>query len=270
VTPAALAGRVAVVTGANHGIGAAIAGELARLGGSILVTYLRPPPSPERSGQPASYLAQRGQSGEATAGIVRSHGAHCAVVEADLTDPGTPSWLFDEAERQLGPVTILVNNASGWRQDTFSGQMIDSVDRDLETVSAETFDANFAVDARAAAVLMSEFARRHRLRGDQWGRIVSLCSGGGRGFPEEASYGAAKAALESYTMSAAAELHRQGITANVVFPPVTDTGWITDRVRWRVSEAGSVIAAPAEVAEVVGWLCSEAARRVTGNRIRMR
>ena len=63
------------------------------------------------------------------------------------------------------------------------------------------------------------------------GRIVGLTSGGPAGFPEEVSYGAAKAALENYTMSAAAELAPFGITANIVHPPVTDTGWVTDDVR---------------------------------------
>ena len=61
----------------------------------------------------------------------------------------------------------------------------------------------------------------------QWGRIVSLTSGGPLGFPEEASYGAAKAALVNYTMTAALELAEHGVTANAVHPPVTDTGWIT-------------------------------------------
>ena len=56
------------------------------------------------------------------------------------------------------------------------------------------------------------------------------------GFPNEVSYGAAKAALENYTMAAAFELAPLGITANVVHPPVTDTGWVTDEVRRHVTE----------------------------------
>ncbi|CAN5644942.1 hypothetical protein BH20ACT2_BH20ACT2_24620 [soil metagenome] len=81
-----------------------------------------------------------------------------------------------------------------------------------------------------------------------------------------------KAALENFTMSASVELAGNGITANVVYPPVTDTGWVTDEVR--VFVAGSAdhvhVAAPAEVAEVIGWLCTDAARLVTGNVIRLR
>ena len=87
------------------------------------------------------------------------------------------------------------------------------------------------------------------------------------GFPNEVSYGAAKAALENYTMAAATELADLGITANVVYPPVTDTGWITDDVRDFVTRTPGIlgIAGPEEVAEVIAWLCTSAADRVTGN-----
>src|SRR6204780_5328940 len=74
-----------------------------------------------------------------------------------------------------------------------------------------------------------------------WGRIIGLTSGGGLGFPEEVSYGAAKAAQEDYTMSAALELARYGITANMVHPPVTDTGWVTDRAPETVAAAPTLI-----------------------------
>lgn len=92
------------------------------------------------------------------------------------------------------------------------------------------------------------------------------------GFPGEVSYGAAKAALENYTMSASIELAGDGVTANVVYPPVTDTGWITEGVRAFVDESADHvhIAEPAEVAEVIGWLSTDAARLVTGNIIRLR
>ena len=86
------------------------------------------------------------------------------------------------------------------------------------------------------------------------------------------SYGAAKAAHENYVMSAASELAQFGITANVVHPPVTDTGWVTDDVRAFVAASPDHhhVAAPAEVADVVAWLCSDAARLVTGTLVRMR
>ena len=114
-----------------------------------------------------------------------------------------------------------------------------------------TIDRNLGVDARAGALLIAELARRHVARGAAWGRIVGLTSGGPAGFPSEVSYGAAKAALENYTLSAATELAPFGITANVVHPPVTDTGWVTDEVRAFVAASPDHhhIASPAEVAE---------------------
>ena len=73
-------------------------------------------------------------------------------------------------------------------------------------------------------------------------------------------------------MSVSVELGAEGITANMVYPPVTDTGWVTEPVRQAVAEslAHQHIAAPYEVAEVIAWLCTDSARLVTGNVIRLR
>ncbi|HEU5421739.1 MAG TPA: SDR family oxidoreductase, partial [Streptosporangiaceae bacterium] len=92
------------------------------------------------------------------------------------------------------------------------------------------------------------------------------------GFPEEVSYGAAKAAQVNYTMSAAFELAAQGITANVIYPPVTDTGWVTDSVRQAVDDSAHLIhvATPEEVAAVIAYLTSEEAALITGNVITLR
>ncbi len=85
------------------------------------------------------------------------------------------------------------------------------------------------------------------------------------------SYGAAKAALVNYTMSAAYELADLGITANIVYPPVTDTGWVTDEVRALVEKSTELIhiAQPEDVARVIAYLASDEARMITGNIIRM-
>jgi 3-oxoacyl-[acyl-carrier protein] reductase len=264
-----------VVTGANHGIGAAIAEELARLGANVLVNFLRPSSSEHQnfSAQRVGterYDSERGRDASEVVALVERHGVRSFAVESDLPEPDAAERLIESAEKKLGPVSILVNNASGWRQDTFSGETSDRFSRPNEEVSAATFDANFAVDAKAGALLIAEFARRHRINGGKWGRIVGLSSGGPSGFAGEVSYGAAKAALENYTMSAAAELAPYGVTANIVYPPITDTGWVTDEVRRFADSQGARVVEPTEVAEVVGWLCTDTAALVTGNRIRLR
>jgi 3-oxoacyl-[acyl-carrier protein] reductase len=144
--------------------------------------------------------------------------------------------------------------------------------RSLRPVTAATWDRQFKVDAMGAALMISEFARRHIKRDANWGRIIGLTSGGDLGFPEEVSYGAAKAAQTNYTMSAALELAPFGITANMVYPPVTDTGWVTDAVRGEVAARRELIhiATPAEVAEVIVYLASDSAALITANVITLR
>ena len=266
-----LAGRVAVVTGANHGIGAATAVALAHLGADVAVTYLRLELDDD-PGRPPAYAAARRADVTDVLAAIEAAGAGGMAVEADLANPGSPARIFAVAEERLGPVSILVNNASGWRKDSFCATSADHIGRANHPVTAESIDAQLLVDARGGALMMAELAARHRSRGGGWGRIISLTSGGPAGFPGEVSYGAAKAALENYTMSASAELADIGITANVVYPPVTDTGWVTDTVRRFVAESPDHhhIAAPREVAEVITWLCTDAARLVTGNVIRLR
>ena len=236
------------------------------------MSYLRLTAVEDDPGRPAEYALARSRDADAVVDAALAEGVRAVAVEADLADPETPARLFDRAESELGPVSILVNNASGWRKDTFAPETGDRFGRRTERVAAATFDAQFDVDARGGALLIAELARRHHERGDRWGRVVSLTSGGPGGFPGEVSYGAAKAALENYTMAAATELAPQGITANVVYPPVTDTGWITDDVRRFVAASADHVhvAEPEEVAEVIAWLCTPAAELVTGNVVRLR
>lgn len=266
-----LTGRVAIITGGNHGIGAAAARALGGRGAAVVVSYLRltDPPDP---GTPEQYRRNRAQSAQQVMDEISASGGRAIEIEADLADAATAQLLFDEAERAFGPVDILVNNATGWQQDTFKPASIDHLGRAMHPVTAASFDRQFAIDARAAALLIAQFARRHVERGAMWGRIIGLTSGGPLGFPEEVSYGAAKAALENYTMSAAFELAPYGITANVVYPPVTDTGWVTDAVREFVASSNDHmhVVEPIEVAEVIAYLASDAARLITGNVIYLR
>ncbi len=270
VLPYDLNGHVALVTGANHGIGAATARALAACGASVLVSYLR---TRDPDDFPESYRANRRKDAGEVLAAIRAVGAHAVAIEADLGDAAAPARLFDAAEAEIGPVDILVNNASGGLPDTFGSGRYDAAS-DVKTtpVCAATHDRVFSVDARGAALMTAEFARRHIARHGTWGRIVGLTSGGPLGFPGEVSYGAAKAALENYTMAAAFELAPFGVTANIVYPPITDTGWVTDAVREHVKARADLIhiVGAEDVAEVIAFLCSDRARLITANVLHLR
>jgi 3-oxoacyl-[acyl-carrier protein] reductase len=270
-SPFNLQGHVALVTGANHGIGAATAQVLTACGAAVVVSYLRIP-DPGDPGVPELYRRNRAADAADVLTAIETIGGRAVAVEADLADARTAARLFDSAEAAFGPVDILINNATGWVADTFCAIPADRFGHRQVRVSAETIDRQFAVDARGSALLIAEFARRHAERRAMWGRIVGLTSGGPTGFPNEVSYGAAKAALENYTMSAAFELAPLGVTANVVHPPVTDTGWVTEDVRRHVAERADLIhiAGAEDVAGVIAYLVSDEARLITGNRLHLR
>jgi 3-oxoacyl-[acyl-carrier protein] reductase len=263
--------HVALVTGANHGIGAATAEALAARGCAVVCAY-RKIDDPVDPAVPDAYRANRARTADAVVATIRERRGAAVAADEDLTDPQAPQRLFELAEATFGPVDILINNATGWVQDTFSPRGTDQHGRAMQPVTAATWSQQFAVDAMAPALLIAEFARRHAARGATWGRIVGLTSGGELGFPEEVSYGAAKAAQTNYTMSAAVELADLGITANVIHPPVTDTGWVTDAVRDFVERSPALVkvATPAEVAEVIAYLASEASALITGNVLTLR
>ncbi|MFN8378489.1 MAG: SDR family oxidoreductase [Anaerolineae bacterium] len=270
-----LTGRVALVTGANQGIGAAIARGLAAEGADVFITFYRPTLSEaDQAINGGQYARDRAQNAEHVLADCRALGVRAAALEINLADAAQIGPLFDACEAALGPVEILVHNASAWQADTFAPPSL----RDAQTwpppdlmgfISAESIDLHFAVNARATALLMAEFAQRHAARAAIWGRIITLTTGGASGFPGEASYGASKAALESYSRAAAKELGPFGITVNIVCPGPTQTGWIEPAFAATLAEQTALrrVGQPEDVATAVVLLASDQAGWITGQRV---
>jgi 3-oxoacyl-[acyl-carrier protein] reductase len=267
-----LRGKVALVTGANHGIGAATAKTLAKVGVHVFITYFRPPvTSSEESHEGGEYAHQRAQNADAVVAAVRAFGVDADSAEVDLSDPAAVAILFDRVEAALGPVEILINNAAAWQADTFVAPEIRAAQTwpppdFMKLLTAASHDLHFAVNSRATALMMIEFAHRHISRGAIWGRIVNISTGGAYCFPGEVSYGASKAALESYSRSAARELGPDGITVNIVSPGATQTGWITPELEDAIRNDTPLrrIGQPEDVADVILFLVSEQGRWLTG------
>jgi len=121
--------KVVIVTGANHGIGAAIALAFAKEGAKVFVNYLRQSPelygetkeNADRATTPgrAYYCKMISQSGESVTSRINDLGGRCYAWEADLSDPDNIPKMFDLAEKNLGDVDIIVNNAAFDNPDTF-------------------------------------------------------------------------------------------------------------------------------------------------------
>ena len=104
-----------------------------------------------------------------------------ATAECDLADPAMVPLLFDRVEATLGPVEVLINNAAHSVSDRFLPTPSGTEDEALHAViDASSHDAHFAVNSRAVALTVAEYASRHLLRGATWGRIVNISTEGGR------------------------------------------------------------------------------------------
>ncbi len=276
--------KVVLVTGANNplGIGAAIAGAFAVQGAAVFITYLRQAPetfgldpsAAETATIPgeAFYRAGNAAAPDAVLARLRAHGGRVAAMETDLADPAAIPRLFDQIEAVLGPVDVLTANAAHSESDSIAPlppHTKDWAGRSRSVIDAESHDRHFAVNSRAVALLMAEYAGRHVERAATWGRIITISTEGTDSFPGEVSYGASKAALESYSRAAAVELGRYGITVNIVAPGPIQTGWIPADAEPPIAAETPLgrVGGPDDVADVVLFLASAQARWVTGQRL---
>jgi len=240
VDPFRLDGRTALVTGASRGIGAAIARALDAAGARVA-------------------LAARDRAAlDAVAGAL----AHDPVVlTTDLADPDAPAALAAAAVEALGAVDVLVNNAAVAHRAPTAG------------LDAGVVDRMYAVNVRAPLLLIAALLPGMVARGT--GSIVNLSSVSGLvGTPNRAAYAATKGAIDAATRSLAMELGPAGIRVNSVAPGAVDTDlWARNRAVPGVIEQVEGLtplrrwATPEDIAGVVVFLASDAARFVTGETV---
>ncbi|UCE22752.1 MAG: SDR family oxidoreductase [Candidatus Aminicenantes bacterium] len=275
--------KVVLVTGANHGIGAAVAAAFAEQGAKVFLNYLRL--SPEEYGKidqdevkkatetgRAYYYKMLTQSADNVLKKIDDLGGECDYWEADLADPDNISKLFDRAEEKFGCVEILINNAAHDQCDTFLPD--DELKKSphflgeypMTTINADSLDIHFAVNTRAVALMIEEFARRHIERKAKWGRIINISTDGAFAHPSNVSYGASKYAIESYSRAAAVELGPYGITVNVISPGAVQTGWMTPEIEKTVASSYPLqrIGKPEDIANAVIFFSSEQSDWITG------
>lgn len=248
-----LTGKIALITGASrlNGIGAAVARAFADAGADIAFTHW--------TRYDSAMYGTAGSEPEQLATELRQTGVRVFSAGADLSDPATPAALFDAIERDLGPVSILVNNAAVSLHD------------DATSITAEGLDSHYAVNVRATALLTAEFARRFTAPGG--GRVINMTSGQGTGpMPNELSYATTKGAIEALTVSSAPVLATKAITINAVDPGGTDTGWMTDEFREAIiaESAFGRVGQPEDAARLILFLASDAGQWITGQVIRSR
>ena len=230
-----LDGKVALVTGATGGIGAAIARTLHKQGAKVAL-----------SGTRESVLAE----------LAAELGEGALVAPANLSDPAAPPARVDRVEAELGRLDILVNNA-GFTRDGLAMRMSD---KDW----ADVLEVDLSAPFRLARAAMRGMMKRRA------GRIVSIASiVGVTGNPGQANYSAAKAGLIGMSKSLAQELASRGITVNVVAPgfirtPMTDA--LNEQQKSRLMERIPLgrMGEADDIAASVAYLASDEAGWVTG------
>ncbi|WP_418303992.1 SDR family oxidoreductase [Pandoraea faecigallinarum] len=245
--PIRLDGKIALVTGASRGIGRAIATALAARGATVAVHY-----------NTASTHA------ETLVAQLVAGGARAFALQADLSSADGARLLVERlsgallAHDLLPQFDILVNNAGvGLRAR-------------IDAVTPEDFDRVLQVNLKSPFFLI-QHALKHLKDG---ARIVNVSSIGTRAaYPEMSVYGPAKAGLEALTLSLAADLGARGITVNAVLPGATATDLnerASDPVASRAiaqTVALGRVGEPRDIADIVAFLASDAARWITGQAI---
>lgn len=234
-----------IVTGAGRGIGAAIAKLAAGRGFYVAVNF-----------------ARDGRTAENVALDIASSGGTATAIQADVSREVDILRLFESAERELGPITGLVNNAA----------VTGGFSR-VEAVTSETLARVFAVNVIGAMLCAREAVRRMSTRhGGQGGAIVNISSRAAQigGAGEWVHYAASKGALDTFTLGLAREVATEGIRVNGVAPGHVQTGLhAASGDSDRMSRLAPTIpmgrpGTPEEIAEAVLWLLSPAASYTTG------
>jgi 3-oxoacyl-[acyl-carrier protein] reductase len=238
-----LKGKVAIVTGASKGIGAAIAEKLAANGAAVVVNY-------SRSGSEAEALVKR----------IRNGGSRAIAVQADLSRPAEAEKLFKRAIEEFGRVDVLVNNAGTYEFLPLSGIQEEHYNR--------LFDLNVKGLLFASQQAAAAFA-------DGGGSIINISSVVSVSPKANASvYSATKAAVDAITKSLAAELGPRKILVNSILPGVTETEGLdaspaSENFRnYALSQTPlGRIGQPKDIAGVVAFLASDDAKWITGQLI---
>ena len=235
-------GKVAIVTGASRGIGAAIAERLAHEGFAIVVNY-----------------AAGAADAEALVAKIESSSGKAISAQADVSDPAAVRGMFDAAQAMLGGVDVLVNNAGVMKLAT------------VADADDALFDSQVAINLKGPFNTMREAAKRLR----DGGRIINLSSSVvGLYQPGYAAYAATKAGVEAMTHVLSKELRGRTITVNAVAPGPTATGLFLDGKPQAVIDTLARLAPlerlgePADIANVVAFLAGPDGGWINGQILR--
>lgn len=271
-----LENKVVLITGANHGIGAATAKAFASQGAKVFITYFRgacryseeelKKAREKGVGGDALYRAMQQQSAEPLIQQIQSQGGIAFAHETDLANPDNIPLLFDLCEAKLCAVDVLVNNHTHCVLETFDPALTTNEGSGIYLTTAASIDAHFAVNARAYALMMSEYLKRYLKRNAKWGRIINVSTDAAHAHTANISYAASKHAIESYSRSAASEMGKYGITVNIVAPGPIQTGWLTPDSEIDIAKHTPLrrVGKPEDVADVIVLLASEQACWLTG------